>query len=150
MNEFLLLPLVLQSLFILVDEFYFHIKRGLPLWERIGHPLDTLSFLFCFAFTLLTAPTPNHIQIFLGLSVFSCLFVTKDEFVHAHNCGSGEHWVHSVLFILHPASLVTAYRFWVTGEYKIVILMQTIMIGLFLLWQIFYWQSARKLEDAKS
>ena len=150
MNEFLFLPLVLQPAFILIDEFYFHMKRRLPRWERIGHPLDTFTFLACFVFTLLAAPSPIHIQIFLGMSIFTCLFVTKDEFVHHEHCSGGEQWVHAVLFILHPASLITAYRFWVTGEYRFVILVQTAAMGLFMLWQIFYWQSARKLEDAKS
>jgi hypothetical protein len=150
MNEFLFLPLVLQPIFILIDEFYFHLKRRLPRWERIGHPLDTLTFLACFGFTLIFAPTQAHIQIFLGLAVFTCIFVTKDEFVHARHCSGGEQWVHSILFILHPASLITAYRFWVTVEYHFVIVIQTLLMAVFMLWQIFYWQNARRFEDAKS
>jgi len=26
-----------------VDEFYFHRRRGLPRWERLAHPLDTMT-----------------------------------------------------------------------------------------------------------
>ncbi len=150
MNGFLFLPLIFQPVFILIDEFYFHIKRRLPRWERIGHPLDTFTYLACFAFTLLASPTEAHIQVFLCLSIFSCVFVTKDEFVHHDHCTGGEQWVHAILFILHPASLITAYRFWVNGEFHFSIVLQTALMFVFMLWQIFYWQNARKLEDAKS
>jgi hypothetical protein len=48
----LILPFVAQGLAIAVDEFYFHRKRGLPRWERVGHPVDTFSVLLCFLFVL--------------------------------------------------------------------------------------------------
>ncbi len=52
MFYFLAVPFALQGLAILVDEFYFHRRRGLPIWERWGHPLDTLSLLICWLFLL--------------------------------------------------------------------------------------------------
>ena len=50
----LLTPFILQALLIFFDEGVFHLKRGLPKWERIGHPVDTLSVLACLVFVLLT------------------------------------------------------------------------------------------------
>jgi hypothetical protein len=41
MKYLFLLPLVELGLAILLDQFYFHFARGLPRWERLGHPLDT-------------------------------------------------------------------------------------------------------------
>jgi len=43
----LLIPFGVQAFLIILDEYVFHIKRALPKWERIGHPLDTLSVVVC-------------------------------------------------------------------------------------------------------
>ena len=68
----------------MVDEFYFHRQRGLPRWERIGHPLDTLTVLACYACALFLPATANYILLFVGIGIFSCCFVTKDEFIHSN------------------------------------------------------------------
>ena len=47
----------LQGLAMLVDELLFHRRRGLPRWERIGHPIDTLSVLACYGVSLWLPPT---------------------------------------------------------------------------------------------
>jgi hypothetical protein len=108
----LLAPLVAQSTAMAFDELYFHRKRGLGLWERIGHPLDTLTVLVCIAWVALAAPSPAHAAVYVGLAVFSCLFVTKDEFVHARRCTPGEHWLHAILFLVHPLSLASLALLW--------------------------------------
>ncbi len=48
----LYLPFVLQGLVMVVDEFIIHEKRGLPSWERYGHPLDSFTVLAAFLFLL--------------------------------------------------------------------------------------------------
>jgi hypothetical protein len=40
---FLFIPFALQMCCMAVDEVHFHRQRGLPRWERLGHPLDTLT-----------------------------------------------------------------------------------------------------------
>ena len=47
-------------------------------------------------------------MVYAGLAVFSCLFVTKAEWLHARLCGPGEQWIHSLLFLLQPAALISA------------------------------------------
>lgn len=133
------------------DEFYFHHKRGLPLWERIGHPLDTLTVIGCYAFILMNDASPKNLAIYLGLVIFSCLFITKDEFVHSENSGPTEQWLHSVLFVLHPFCLISLLGYWYGAEFpkfldaKDMILFssfiktQTIIITVFLTYQILYW-----------
>ena len=82
------------------DEFYYHRARGLPAWERWGHPVDTLSvlvYLICLPFL-----GPDSFGFLIALGLFSCVCITKDEWVHAARCTAGEHWIHSVLFVLHP------------------------------------------------
>jgi len=108
----ILIPFILQMLFMAADEFWLHRKRGLPRWERIGHPLDTLTVVLCFGWILFIQPGRRSIAIYIGLAIFSCIFVTKDEPVHKRYCEAVEHWLHAVLFILHPITLATAGLLW--------------------------------------
>ena len=111
-SRYLIIPFVLQAILMAVDEFYFHWQRKLPLWERLGHPLDTLTVLFCLGFLLFVPPSPLSVIIYALLSIFSCLFVTKDEWVHKQECRAGEQWVHAMLFILHPLLFISAGLLW--------------------------------------
>src|SRR3990167_10478936 len=103
-----LLPFLLQAIVIGIDEGWFHLRRGLPRWERIGHPLDTLTVLICMGYVLFVPYSKTAIFPYLLLSIFSCLMVTKDEFVHKEHCPASEHWLHALLFILHPITFVAA------------------------------------------
>ena len=102
------IPFLAQGTAMIFDEFYFHRRRGLPRWERLGHPADTLTVLATYAFLLLSSPTLTNLLIYTALALFSCVFVTKDEFIHKEECESSEMWLHSVLFILHPLSFLSA------------------------------------------
>src|SRR5262245_55944652 len=106
------IPFIIQLVVIGVDEVYFHLKRGLPRWERIGHPLDTLSVLFCFLFVLYIPFSSFALKSYIALAVFSCLFVTKDEFVHKHHCPASENWLHALLFLNHPVVLSALGLIW--------------------------------------
>lgn len=96
----------------LFDEGYFHLRRGLPRWERIGHPIDTLSVLLCLSFILLIPFSKLNLFFYILLSSLSCILVTKDEFVHKHHCPAAENWLHALLFTLHPITLATAGFMW--------------------------------------
>lgn len=108
----LLAPLIAQAAVMGIDELYFHRERGLGLWERVGHPLDTLTVLACIGWIAVAAPSPAHVELYVGLAAFSCVFVTKDEFVHARRCRAGEHWVHAMLFLVHPLSFASLALLW--------------------------------------
>lgn len=107
-----ILPFLLQALAIFFDEAVFHVKRGLPKWERIGHPLDTLTVLLCMGFVIWVPFSKTALVLYISLSIFSTLFVTKDEFVHKIHCPASEQWLHAVLFTLHPITLATAGCIW--------------------------------------
>lgn len=114
----LLLPAALQGLAMLIDEFVFHRRRGLPRWERLGHPLDTLTTLLCYAWLVgVPANKPNALGIYLALCAFSCLFITKDEFVHARLCAPLETWLHALLFVLHPVVFLAFGVIWYSGSH---------------------------------
>jgi hypothetical protein len=105
-------PLAVQSTAMGVDEFHFHRKRGLGRWERVGHPLDTLTVLSCIGWTIFKRPSRGSVAVYVVLAITSCLFVTKDEFVHAGRCSPGEHWLHAILFLIHPISLASVALLW--------------------------------------
>ena len=144
----LISPFLLQGLAISFDEFYFHHKRGLGWWERLGHPLDTIALLICYSFSQNSAPSSENILIFIFLSIFSSLLITKDEFVHNAECGPMEQWLHSILFIIHPVNLIVLGLVWTNSlslNLENLILINNLIKGqfifmcLFLSYQILYW-----------
>lgn len=151
-----LIPFLLQAILIGFDEGVYHVKRGLPLWERIGHPLDTLTVLLCMGYVLFVPFSKNAAWGYGALALFSTLFVTKDEFVHKEHCPASEQWLHAVLFTNHPVTLAVAGFLWpvVQGAevspwiarwlsepsiYKHFLTLQFGFMALFLIYQIVYW-----------
>ncbi|MEO7425719.1 MAG: hypothetical protein ABI036_11065 [Fibrobacteria bacterium] len=143
----------------LVDELWFHRRRGLPAWERWGHPLDTLTVLACYALALALPPTRNGLLLYAGAAIVSTLFITKDEWVHARHCGGGESWLHACLFSLHPVLLAIAgaWRFLPSpgpglgpgtdhaffGDFLVI---QAALTGAFLCYQLLYWNGPWKTQ----
>lgn len=136
---FLFIPFVLQALAMFFDEFHFHRRRGLPRWERIGHPLDSLTVLICYLFIAVQAPTTAAIYIYAGLSFFSSVFVTKDEFVHSKLCDAKENWLHAFLFILHPITFLCAGIIWKENLSSQFLIIQPAVVVVFMVYQILYW-----------
>jgi hypothetical protein len=136
----LLLPAGLQALAMAVDEWVCHRKRGLPRWERIGHPVDTLSVAACYAWLVITPPTAaGGMPVYIVLAALSCLIITKDEPVHARLCDARESWLHSVLFVLHPIVFLTFALLWLSGTHRAVIAAQCAITILFAIYQAAYW-----------
>jgi hypothetical protein len=134
----LLLPLV-QMFAMAADEGWFHRARGLPPWERIGHPLDTLTVAICYAWLSWARPERQALAVYIALSLFSCLFVTKDEFVHARVCIAGEAWVHALLFVLHPMVFAAFGILWWSGANPWFLRAQLALTLAFGGYQVLYW-----------
>jgi hypothetical protein len=165
MWSLILLPFLIQSIAIGIDECYFHLKRGLPKWERIGHPLDTLSLLVCIVFVLCVPFSAGALKVYIGLAIVSCLLVTKDEFVHKHCCPAAEQWLHALLFLNHPVILTCMGVIWpVIAGAKIpewllwldhaailrgFLQAQVALVTCFMLYQIIYWNFIWKESQAK-
>lgn len=158
------LPFLIQTIIIGIDEFYFHVRRGLPQWERLGHPLDTLTVLGCFAFVLLVPYSSLYLKIYAGLALFSCIFVTKDEFVHKECCPAAEQWLHALLFLNHPVVLIATALLWpilngialfswmepllIHARFlRTFFLLQVAFASLFFLYQLIYWNILCKKES---
>jgi hypothetical protein len=133
-------PVAAQALAMLVDEGVFHRRRGLPRWERLGHPLDTTTTALCYAWLVFRHPTDSYaLAVYVALAAFSCLFITKDEFVHAKVCEPKEQWLHSLLFVLHPIVFLSFGLVWWLGLSPFALrgaLAATIAFGAY---QLIYW-----------
>lgn len=135
----LMIPFIIQGLLMFVDEFYFHEKRGLPKWERWGHPMDSLTVLLPYL-VLLTSPfTEQSLWVYIGLCLFSCVFITKDEFIHQVECKPWEHWLHACLFVLHPITFGAAGFIWWQDSSSVLLKIQPVIISVFMLYQLFRW-----------
>jgi hypothetical protein len=135
----LVAPFVAQAGAMLVDERVFHHGRRLPRWERLGHPLDTLTVLACYAWLVASAPSRGCALVYVTLATFSCLFVTKDEPVHASRCAPGEQWTHALLYLLHPVVLIDAGYLWWSARLRAVLLAEVVLTAAFAAYQILYW-----------
>jgi len=140
MSRWLLAPVVLQVLAMLLDEFVFHRARGLPRWERIGHPLDTLSAALCYGWLVFVPPSaPHALGVYVALCAFSCLLITKDEFVHARLCQPLEAWLHSLLFVLHPLVFLAFGLIWSCGGSAWLLQTELSLTLGFAFYQLGYW-----------
>ena len=136
-----LAPFLAQGALLLVDELCFHRRRGLSRWEANGHPLDTLTFTVALAYLCLAETSPLTLGVYIALATFSCLFVTKDEFVHQAACPAFEHWLHAVLFLLHPTAFVGAGFLWYARAPAALLHSLPILAAGFGLYQFFYWRN---------
>lgn len=141
MLPLLLVPAALQALAMFFDEVVFHRARGLPRWERVGHPLDTLTAAACYAWLVRTPPENEHaLGVYVALCVFSCVFITKDEFVHARVCVPMEAWLHSVLFVLHPIVFLAFGIMWKLQLAPWLVKVELVLTLGLLLQQVLYWR----------
>ena len=148
MSTFILLT-VIQSLLITFDEFYFHHQRKLPRWERIGHPADSLTVLACLSFLVFAERTATHEMFYIVMAIGSCIFVTKDEWVHHKFCSAEEMWLHACLFMVHPFVLISAMTEWETSPLNLIFAAAGVFA--FTVYQIVYWNfMAPKIEEAKT
>lgn len=137
MTELFFAAIFVLSTVIMIDEFYFHWKRNLPRWERLGHPLDTFSLLIPIGILAFSKKTSSSEGIYVIASILSCLCITKDEWVHTRFSGATENWLHSLLFIVHPTVLMSGYFVW--GEHLIVIRFFFFTVFFFGFYQFIFW-----------
>jgi len=152
----LVAALLAQALTMIVDEFYFHHKRGLKRWESFGHPLDTLTVAIVFGISAFFSFSTVPAWVFTVAAVFSCFFVTKDEFVHSQECQGAEQWLHAIMFSLHPVVFVALYSVWREGletqfvasmSLNLIVQTQLIILFAFICYQLVYWKGGRRYAE---
>lgn len=140
----LVLVFGVQGILSLVDEFFFHRWRPLPRWERIGHPLDTLSLAGCVTFAAYVDTGTRSAWILLGGCAFSCLLVTKDEWVHSRLVGPAEGWIHALLFVIHPVVCFAVFGVWYAADPHGVLPPLAVILFSYAAYQFVYWNLLRK------
>lgn len=143
---------VLQAVLMGFDEFYFHWRRVVPKFERIGHPIDTFFVLMCYFCVVFLELNQTNLIIYGILCLISCLCIVKDEAVHKKYCSAQEQFLHALLFILHPIILVALFVCWPSIQKSIFgiftfqseflnrfFYIQLILSCLFFMYQIVYW-----------
>ncbi|UPT75115.1 MAG: bifunctional 2-polyprenyl-6-hydroxyphenol methylase/3-demethylubiquinol 3-O-methyltransferase UbiG [Elusimicrobiota bacterium] len=111
------LPLVAaQAVLMLVDEAVFHRSRRLGAWESWGHVADSAAFALVMLIPAFLDPAPETARLYAAGVIASTILVTKDQWIHARECGGNEHWVHAALFALHPCVMIAVGALWFAGE----------------------------------
>lgn len=128
-----------QGGIMLVDEFYFHRRRGLGRFESYGHPIDTMVFASPLLIPAFFNPERAALIAFAALAVVSTLLITKDEFVHAGSCQPGEHWLHALLFVLHAPVLIGVALVWISEASSPFLKVLPLTVGAWGLYQFIYW-----------
>jgi hypothetical protein len=146
----LLVLTAMQGLIMAVDEFFFHRQRGLPTFERWGHVADTSLFLLALLVPALTVPGTGWLTLYTFLAIASCLFITKDEWIHASACSGAEQWCHAMLFVLHGPILLLAGLVWFLQPQHLALKMLPPIVLMWGLYQHLYWNvyHERKLSQS--
>ncbi len=146
MVEIAFFVFLIHGILMLVDEIVFHRRRQVPAWERIGHPIDTLSVFLPLVLVWFASPTSGMTTLFVILAVISSLLVTKDEFVHKQYCENGELYLHALLFLLHPLLFFSAWTIWphlhsAEGASHLPVLYLIVLLSVlgFGMYQLVYW-----------
>jgi hypothetical protein len=129
----------LQAVILLIDEFHFHWRRQLPRWERWGHPVDSLFFLLPLSVLSFATHTEFWQIVYIALAVFSCLIITKDEWIHQEKSSGWEQWLHANLFVLHPVVLISGFFLWDDGSSKTLLKLACLAIFGFMIYQLLFW-----------
>ncbi len=134
------IPFVIQGLIMSVDEFYCHRRREMRRWERLGHPFDTLVFIFALLWLLWVEGSWTG-PGFAALALTSSLVISKDEWEHRELCTGFENWLHSLLFMLHPTVLIWSAWLWSSQNenFTIVVGGAAVLSGIFFIYQLVYW-----------
>ncbi len=142
----------LQAIIMLIDEFYFHRRRELGRFERLGHVGDTLMFFITIIVPAIFAPNTQTIAFYIALSLLSCLLITKDEGIHATSCGAGEHWCHAMLFMVHGTILTMIGFLWFLSPEALCLKLFPIPVLFWGLYLHFYWNiyGNRKIAQTPS
>lgn len=135
-----------QGGLMLLDERVYHRERGLSRWESWGHVADSAFFAAALAPAALCAPSGAAAAAFVAGAAVSTLMVTKDEGIHARECGAPEHWTHAVLFALHPCLFIAVGALWVRGEGALLRAALPLLAAGWSLCQWAYWVAGRRFR----
>lgn len=130
-----------------VDEFVFHKRRGLSVFESYGHVADSALFGLALCVPGYMQYSSSALYAFIALGILSSLLITKDEWEHSGSCEPAENWVHALLFINHPVLLFCIGLLWWRGEASLLRSIFPVAVFCFSVYQALAWiPKARKVS----
>lgn len=135
-----------QAALMFVDERAFHRVRGLGEWESWGHAADSAFFAAALLVPAFLAPGRAQAALYAGLGLASVVLVAKDEWIHARECEPAEHWLHALLFALHPCVLIAVAALWARGEGELLRRALPAAVAAFSFFQWAYWIGGRRFR----
>lgn len=118
MKYFLVFIASLHGTLFMIDEHFFHKKRGLVKGELLSSIIDGILFLTPITLTVFTRHSFELEKIYIVLSVLSCISISKNEFFY-RGIEQKERLIHSALYVLHPILLYTFYMAWISNFFAI-------------------------------
>ncbi len=131
------MSLGIQGMLLMYDDIVLHQRRGLPRWERIGHPIDTFFFALPIGLAAWKG-SETSASVYGGLALLSCLVILKDEWVHVGRINALEATIHAALFVIHPVTLYMAWQLAKTGQTLGLLLAWTALVCV-VVFQIIHW-----------
>jgi 2-polyprenyl-6-hydroxyphenyl methylase/3-demethylubiquinone-9 3-methyltransferase len=135
-----------QGALMMVDERAFHRVRGLGEWESWGHVADSAVFAAALLPAALLAPGRAAALLYALGAAGSTVMVAKDEWIHARECEPAEHWVHALLFSLHPCVLLGVGALWARGEGALFRATLPLVVAAYSFYQWRYWLGGRRFR----
>lgn len=108
---FITLITILHAAFFFYDEYFLNKKRTLSQIEINSAIIDGVLFLSIVALTIFTSFNSQLSNIYIALSILSCISIIKNEFLY-ESIPKIERVVHSILYITHPLILFAFYSSW--------------------------------------
>ncbi len=131
------MSLGIQGMLLMYDDIVLHQRRGLPRWERIGHPIDTFFFSLPIGLAAIKGFETSP-GVYGGLSLLSCVVILKDEWVHVGRINALEATIHAALFVAHPVTLYMAWQLAKTGQTMGLLIAWMALVGV-AVFQIIHW-----------
>jgi hypothetical protein len=126
-----------QGMLLMYDDIVLHQRRGLPRWERIGHPIDAFFFSLPIGIAAWKGSETSP-AVYGGLSLLSCMIILKDEWIHVGRIKALEATIHAALFVIHPVTLYAAWELAKTGQTIGLLLAWVALMSVFA-FQIIHW-----------
>ncbi|MBT4791664.1 MAG: hypothetical protein HON90_08850, partial [Halobacteriovoraceae bacterium] len=111
MVTFITLITIIHATLFAFDDYILNKRRDLSRREINGALIDGLLFLSIVALTLFTTFSSLMGNVYIALSVLSCLSIIKNELFY-ENIPRDERLVHAGLYVVHPLILYAFYRSW--------------------------------------
>lgn len=130
----------LAFIFFAIDE-PLHMRRGLPTWEKISHPIDALcvGITFALGYVASLQQSKTFFWAYCVSALLTIVISFKDELIHQELCDAKEQVVHAFMFALNGIIFTLGAFLILLNGHSWPFLLGFAMAILTALWQLFFW-----------